>query len=184
MAGAALTAGTWQITAQVLISGAKIAPQGNAATITLAYPTVDEPGSGQQQDLTYGTASGKADILCAADLNVMAAGSITLDILTGTDLKNVFGGDAPIAKLKGIYISIVSGSDDTSGVTIGNAAANANILFFGNVNDTWTIFPSGPPFLGGKPAGVTIDGTHKNVKIANGGAVDAVVRVMLAGSSV
>lgn len=183
MAGPALTAGTWQLTAAALIQGAKIAPQGTAATITLAYPTCDETGSDEQQ-LTYGTGSGEADVLCAADFAVTAGGSITLDLLTGTDLKNVFGGDAPIVKLKGVYIGVVSGSDDTSGVTVGNAAANCNQLFFGAQNDTWTIYPSGCPMIGGKPAGVTVDATNRNLKIANGGAADAVVRVMVAGSSV
>ncbi len=178
----ALTAGTWNLTTQVKISNASIAAQGNASSNTLAVPSYG-PTSADQQSLTFGTTSGKADIYCAVQNTLGAGANATYDILTGTDLKNVYGQTAAFAKLKGICVVIDSGGD-ASGLTIGGAAANANALFFGAQNDTWTIYPSGPPFAGGNDAGVTVDATHCNIKLLNNSAVSITFTIYLAGTSV
>jgi hypothetical protein len=59
---------------------------------------------------------------------------------------------------------------DTSGVIVGAAASNEWVGFFGASGDTLTIYPSGPPFAVGSPAGVAVGTTTKNLKIANAGA--------------
>lgn len=177
----ALTAGTWSVTTQVQIQGASIAPQGNASTKTLTSPSVSER-SADSQALTFGTTSGTADIYCAVQNTLGAGASATYDIFTGTDLPNVFGGTAAIRTLRGIAVVIDSGGD-ASGVTIGGAASNATPLFFGNANDVWTIFPSGPPFAGGSDAGVAITNLLKNVKILNNGLVSVTFTIYLAGGS-
>lgn len=179
---AALTGGTWQASAAVRISGAAIAPQGNAASTTLTSPTTDANGSGQH-NTSYGVGAAQADILCAGDFDIAPAGTLTLDIYTGTSLLNVFGGTAPVRKLKDIFFTITAGGD-AAGVTIGNSGVNAHALFFGDQTQTWTIFPSGPPLIGGSDAGVVVDATHKDIKLVNGGTVGVTVRVMLAGTSV
>lgn len=179
---AALTGGTFQISAAARISGATIAPQGDASSNGLSSPTADATGSGQQ-NTDYGTASSQADILCAGDFDIPAGGTLTIDIYTGSDLPNVFGGAAPFRTLRSVLFAITAGGD-SSGVVVGNAASNANQMFFGAQTHTWTIFPSGPPLVGGSDAGVAVDATHKNINLHNAGAADATVRIMLAGGSV
>lgn len=178
----ALTAGTWQLITQVKISGAKIAAQGNASGNTLNVPTIGEAAA-DTQALTFGTTSGKADILCAVQNTLAATTAATYDLLVGADLKDVYGGAAPIVTLRGICIVINSGGD-ASGLRIGGAASNATPLWFANANDMWTIFPSGPPFAGGSDAGITLTALLKNVKIENLGAVPVTFTIFLAGSSV
>lgn len=179
-----LTAGTMQITVQARISGASIAPQGTAASPTISSPTAEATVSGQQS-FSFGTASAKCDILCMADYTLAASGGaddVTID-LYDNGLPNLFGGDADFRKLKGITVAVLSGGD-AAGVTIGNAASNPHQLFFGAVDQTWDIFPSGSPFAGSSNAGVTVDATHRNLLITNNGAVAVTVRVALGGTSV
>ncbi len=178
-----LTAGTLQIVAQTSIAGAMIAAQGTAPA-TITSPTAGAVGTGQEQ-FDYGTASGQCDILCAADylISTGMSATVALDIFTGTDFPNVFGGAAPFRKVKAVFLGVLSGGD-AAGVTIGGAASNGNALFFGAQNDTWTVFPGGVPLQGSSPAGVTVDATHKNILITNNGAVSVTVRFMLGGTSV
>lgn len=177
-------AGTMQLSAQARLIGVQINPQGTAATVRLAKPNCDETASAQI-NLSFGTDSGEGDIFCAGDFDLTAGGTVTWDLFTGTDFKDVFGQTAAFRKLKAFFVSIVTGGD-TAGVTIGDSSVAANKLglWFGAVTETWKIYPSGPPMIGGQPAGLTVDATHKNVKITNNGAVAVTVRVFLGGSSV
>lgn len=182
----ALVAGSLQLSVQSNVTGVKINPQGTVATPTLALPLASALGTGEQS-ISFGTASGQCDIYCAADYALTVSGgatpSVTLDLFGGT-LLNLFGGASVFAKLKSAFIGIVSGGD-VSGVTIGNAATNQLGLWFGAVTNTWTIYPDSPPLVGGQQAGLTVDGTRRNLKIANASAAVVVaVRVILAGSSV
>ncbi len=179
----ALTGGTCSITASCSVSGVTKAPQGTATVAGIPSPGASA-SNGDTEVLAFGTATGLADIYCYAAFAINATTAVTFDLYTGTDFKNMMGDTAAFRKLKGIYVEVVDGTGDTAGVTIGGAASNGNILWFGNVNDTWTIFDGSPPFIGGNPAGVTVDATHCNLKIANNGAVSVTVIVALAGSSV
>ncbi len=178
----ALTGGTFGINASGAITAATIDPQGTASPSGLESPSADAQGTGSQT-LSYGTSSGAADILCAGDFTLAAAGTVEWDLFTGTDFKDVFGQTAAFRKLRGLFIAITDGGD-TAGVTIGDAATDPNPLFFGAVDQTWTIFPDGPPMMGGSPAGVAVAGATSNLLITNNGAVEVTVRVMLAGTSV
>jgi hypothetical protein len=177
----ALTAGTWFGSSQAKIQGASIAPQGNAVTSTLASPTVAE-SSAASDSLTFGTATGKADIYCAGQFTLAATTAQLFDLYVGTDLKDVQGGTAPFRKLRRFWVRILSGGD-SAGLRVGNPGSNGNKLWFGAATDTWTIFPDGPPFPGGSPAGVTVDATHKVVAVENLGAVSVTYELFLAGSS-
>jgi hypothetical protein len=175
-----VVAGTLQLTAQANLQGAQINPQGTA-TVALDKPTTSAVGSGEL-NLSFGTGSGEADIHCAGDFTLTAGASVTWDIYTGTDFKDVFNQTAAFRKLKGIFVAITSGGD-TAGVTIGNAASNQCGLWFGAVTATWKIYPSGTPFIGSQPAGLTIAAGNANLKITNSSAVSVTVRVVLSGSS-
>ncbi len=177
----ALTAGQVQIGSSCRFSGATISPQGTA-TVTLASPTAEAVGTGQQA-FTYGTGTSQIDILCAADYVLGNGAELTLDIYTGADLLNLFGGTAAFRHVKAIYFGLQSGGD-TLGASIGNAALNGNVLFFGSQAATWTVGFGGAPLVGSKEPGVAVDATHKNVRIVNNGAVSAVLRLLLAGTSV
>lgn len=177
----ALTAGQFQIGATCNISGATIAPQGTAPSTTLQSPQSQQTATGSST-LEFGTTTSKADILCAGEFKLTTGATLTLDLYTGTDFKDLFGYTAAFRKIKGIFVSITSGGD-ASGLTIGGAASNANKLFFGTQNDTWTIYPSGAPFAGGSPAGVVVDSTHKNLLLTNNSAVDIIFKLFLAGTS-
>ncbi len=180
----ALTGGTCSITASCSISGVTKAPQGTATVAGIPSPGATA-SNGDTEVLAFGTASGLADIYCYAAFAIPATTALTFDLFTaGTDFKNMMGDPAIFTKLKAIYVQIVDGTGDTAGVTIGGAASNANILWFGNVNDTWTIYDGGPPFIGGNPAGRTVDATHCNLKITNNAIVSTTVIIALAGSSV
>ncbi len=180
----ALTGGTCSITASCSVSGVTKAPQGTATVAGVPSPTWSG-SNGDTEVLAFGTASGLADIYCYAAFSIALSSSSTFDLFTGSDFKNVMGDTAAFAKLKSIYVQVVDGTGGTAGVTIGGAASNANALWFGNQNDTWTIFDGGPPFIGGNPAGVTVDATHCNLKISNNSSSAAVtVIIALAGSSV
>jgi hypothetical protein len=181
----ASVAGTLQLVAQATISGVAVNPQGTSATVLLPQPAAGATGSGEQ-DVAFGTASGQGDLFCAGDFDLAPlgmGGTKTFDLFAGTDFKDLFGQTAAFRKLKAIFVGIVTGGD-TAGVTIGNAGASPLGVWFGAVGSTWTIYPGGVPFVGGQPAGVTVDNTHKNVLLTNGSAVAVTVRVILVGSSV
>lgn len=160
---------------------AKIAAQGGASSNAVTPPSTGASG-GTNQSLSFGTASGLADIVAVAEVDIAGAGSATYDLYTGTDIKDMFGGTAAFRKIKSLVVQIMSGGD-TSGVVIGGAAADQWVGFFGASGDTLTIYPSGPPFVVGAPAGVAVGSSTKNLKIANAGAASARVRISIAGTS-
>ncbi len=178
----ALTAGALNVSASVNVTGATIAPQGTASSNSLSSPTANASGSGGQSTVFGTTNAGECDILCAGEFTLASAATLTLDLYVGTDFKNLFGQTAAFRKLRSIVVAISSGGD-AAGLRIGNAASVPCGLFFGAVTQTWTIFPSGPPFLGGSPAGVTLTTMAKNLMIENTSAVSITFKLFLAGTS-
>lgn len=91
--------------------------------------------------------------------------SVTIDLsaLTGLD------GSTSIALVKLVYIDVGIPSTSAGGyLRIGNAASNANQLWFGGDTNTADIFPGGPMFQQGNPSSyVVVDASNKNVKILN-----------------
>ncbi len=179
----ALTAGTWQLTAQCQISGVKKAPQGTATVASIPSPGWSGGGS-DTQTLSYGTASGSSDIFCCAAWTIVGSGTKNFDLFTaGTDFPDVFGNAAIFAKLKSVFVEVVNGTGGAAGAIIGGAATNANKMWFGNQNDTWAVTDGGPPFIGGSPAGITVDATHKDILFTNATSTSITLLIALAGSS-
>lgn len=131
--------------------------------------------------LEYGTGSGTFERECVSDRSILAGSSVTYDLYTGTDQPGLQDESAPFRVVRFVKVSIVSGGD-TSGVRVGGAAANEWVGFFASAGDQFDIFPNGPPYLAGSPTGKAVTSSTKNLKIANLGAVEVVVRIVLAGS--
>ena len=56
-------------------------------------------------------------------------------------------------------------------------------LFLSGTNPRVTVYPSGPAFSAGSPAGAVVSNTAKNLKITNAGAASVTVVVALAGGT-
>mgnify|MGYP006935479258 FL=1 len=151
---------------------------GGASNIRVPWSAGNDVGT-----LTFGTASGQIDLITVSDRTLTAGSSATYDLYTGTDLRDLVGGTCAFRKVKIVQITIVAGGD-TAGVTIGNAASDGWAAFFGAATHTQTIYPSGPAFVQGSPAGVAVGASTKNLKVLNNGAVSVTVRIAIAGTSV
>jgi hypothetical protein len=161
---------------------ARVDPQGTAVTSTLADALFALTGSAEFA-LTYGTASGEINLLCGQDRTLNAATAETFDLYTGSDLKELNGGTAAFRKVKLLVVYVISGGD-TAGLVVGGAAADQWVGFFGDVTDKHKVFPSGPAYQGGSPAGVAVGATTKNLKVENLGAVAVTYRIVVAGTNV
>lgn len=175
----AMTAGSLRTSTGVVLQGT-FPPQG--ASSTLRSTVIRQAASGQAL-LAYGTGTGACDILVCQDKVINATTAATYDLYTGTDLRDLDGGAAAFRKIKYAGVFIVSGGDAT-GFAVGGAAANQWVAFFSDVSDKHKIFPSGPPYQGGSPAGVAVGATTCNFRLENLGAVAITVRIVLAGTSV
>jgi hypothetical protein len=114
-----------------------------------------------------------ADTIFLSQGTLAASASVTLDLTSYTDVCGRT--TSAMVRMKGLFIWHIGTDDDSSitspssGLTLGAAASNQATLFFGTeATDTLTI-PSGGFYCQWTPlaAGVTVDGTHKSVKIAN-----------------
>ncbi len=152
-------------------------------TDPLRSADIKRGANAQVGTLNYGVGSGYVDRLCVKDIAIAAGSSTTLDLYTGTDLLGLQDEAAPFRTVKYLEVGIWSGGD-TSGVRIGGAAANEWVGFFVAAGDKLDIFPSGPPYRVGSPAGKAVTSTTKNLKIENLGAAEVVVRVVVGGSIV
>lgn len=136
------------------------------------------------QAISFGTTSGKFDTLIYGDRILAASATETLNLLDGS-LLDVFGVAAPLqnVKLVTIYqIANADGATDASSFTIGNAGANFLQLNFGSGTDTWSVYKGGAPFKAGRPAGFTVDGTHRLLKVANAdGTNKGTYRLIISG---
>lgn len=175
----AMTDGTVRASSAATVSGT-YPPQGVAST--LADITVTQRASNEVTTLTYGTTSGKVDLISCSDRTLTATTAATYDLYTGTGLADLAGLTCAFRKVKLIQVSIISGGDAT-GVQIGGAASNAWVAFFADTTDMCLIFPSGPVYTGGSPAGVAVGATTCNLKIENLGAVSVTLRILIAGTS-
>lgn len=166
-----------------LLSTARVAAPGSAPTNVITAPFA-RLNKAFTQALSFGTASGKADIIAATNVQINATSSATYDLYTGSDIKELLSGaSAPFRKIKSVAVAITAGGD-TSGVRIGGAAADEWIGFFVAAGDKLDIFPSGPPFVVGSPAGKTVGNTTKNLKVENLGAAAVSLLIVIAGTSV
>lgn len=133
--------------------------------------------------LNFGVGSGYVDRSCVKDIAIPAGSSVTLDLYTGTDLPALQEEAAPLRRVKFLKVAVLSGGD-TSGVRIGGAASDEWVGYFAAAGDKFDIFPGGPPFSVGSPAGKDVGATTKNFKMENLGAAEVVLRVSAGGSVV
>lgn len=170
-----MTGGTWNLSTAIRATGLLTpANQTKGPRISLA----DRIG----QTLSYGTTSGTCDIICFQTRSMLTTATLTLDLYTGTDFKDLYGDTAAFRKIKSIAVWVDSGAD-TAGVRVGGAASNAWIGFFANTSDKHLVFPSGPPYIGGSPAGIAVGASTCNLLLENLSAVTAVVGIAIAGTS-
>lgn len=175
----AMTDSRVRASASATVSGI-YAPQGVAGDLKdiKVQQTVAQAITG----LTYGTASGQVDLVTCSQRTVNAASSATYDLYTGTDLKDLLGGTCAFRKVKYVLVTIESGGD-ASGVVVGGAASDEWVGFFSAAGDKLKIFPGGPAFQAGSPAGVAVGAATKNLKIENAGAAAVTVSIVVAGTS-
>jgi hypothetical protein len=175
------------MTACTVTSASKCAVTGTyppaGVTGALANNRISQSAPADMTALTFGTTSGKVDLITCSDRTLTAGAAATYDLYTGTDLVDLGGLTCALRKVKFIQITITTGGD-AAGVTVGNAAADGWAGFFGAAAHTYTIFPGGPAFGGGSPAGVAVGASAKNLKVLNNGAVSVTVRIVIAGTSV
>ncbi len=172
-----MTGGTFRLSTSMVVNGSKL-PAAAVKAVQLSAPR------GVSQTLTYGTTSGKADIF-VAQLRTLAAGAgETLD-LYATSLLDLFGDVVALRKLKSLAVWIDSGGD-SGGLSVGNdgVIANPHPLFFLGTSPRQVVKPGGGPMGGSDPDGVTVDATHRNVKLLSLSAVSLVYALYAAGTSV
>lgn len=121
--------------------------------------------------LTTGTGSGQVDGFVWTVRELAASAADTLDLYAGSSLFTPFGEVARFQTLRFVWVQQVANPDgSTNGVslTVGNPGSNATKLWFGDATDTYTVKGvNAVPFVQGDPAGVTLDGSNKNMKVTN-----------------
>ena len=132
--------------------------------------------------LEFGTGDGTIDRTTLSPRSVPAGGSVTWDLYTGTDLRDLVGLTAPFRIVRQVKISILSGG--ASGVRIGGAASNEWLGWFAAAGDKVDIYAGGPPFWQGNPQdGKAVTSTTKNLKVENlSTTVECVLMVLVTGS--
>lgn len=174
------SAGSMQLVGSGKVTGTTPS-QGTAATDRPTDPTASATAAAAMT-LRFGIGSGQANVFCAYTVTLQAGATATYDLYTGTDIKDLFGQTAAFRILRGLEVSIADGGD-TSGVRIGGAASDEFVGWFATAGDAQDIYPSGPAYLAGSPAGKVVSSTVKNLKVANNSAVAVTIRILLAGSS-
>lgn len=168
-----MTSGTWSLSWGLTAFGAKL-PTGQPASARSSQ------SQGQSQDVAYGTGSAQADLFVVLLKTITATTAATYDLYTGTDLKDLFGDAAAGRKIKSLAIWVDSDGDAT-GVKIGGGSQP--VPLFADATDKFVIFPGGPPFLAGSPAGIAVAALTNNLRVENLGAVSVVVGIGLAMTS-
>lgn len=127
-------------------------------TVTVDGQAINSPTLRANGNGTVSFSSTDATYVYALTAQTLAdAASTTLDLTTA------FPTALTAIKYFGVFITSTTGR-----LRIGGAASNQNGLWFADVSDKADIWPNGPAFQqGNKSAAVTVDGTHKNVKLDN-----------------
>jgi hypothetical protein len=136
--------------------------------------------------LTTGTGSAQGDGFVWTVRELAASASDTLDLYAGSSLFTPFGEVARFQTLKFVWVQQVAnpdGSSNSPSISVGGAASNATPLWMGGTTNTCTIKGvNAVPFVQGDPAGITLDSTHKNLKVLNNsGTLKANYLIALAG---
>ena len=132
------------------------------------------------QAITFGTGAGKANELYATLLTIAGGGNTSLDLQA---LAATLGRTASLDVFKGIQIINTSTVADCI-LSVGASGGNEFSAWVGATGDILKI-PAGWSFLlaGADASGLTVDATHKVLKIANAGAGSATLKIVIYGES-
>lgn len=165
---------------------AKDAPAGTASASTVARPLYFQSFN-DVTTIRYGTGSGQFNSLIVQDRSLVGAAAETLNLFDGS-LTDVFNRTAPLQNVKLLVVYQIAnptGTTAASSLTVGNAASAVLRLNFGADADTWTVYLGGAEFKAGRPAGYTVDNTHKLFLVTNDDATNtATYRIVIAGVAV
>jgi hypothetical protein len=182
-----VTGGSLQVSLGVRMTGKDRAP-GNTPTSTIPDSEKTVAGGGSQV-LAYGSGSNRADTFAASEFAIPPLTALTLDLYAGgvgdEDLQTVLGQSAPFRILRSLVVVLAAGTGDESGVRCGGAPSDEFQAWFVRAGDKFDIFPGGPPFVQGSPAGKSVTATARNFRIENlSESVFARVRVYAAGGKI
>lgn len=171
-----MTAGSWRLTTTVRAAGALL-PAGGLR------PVPARLAAGPTQALGFGAAAGRADLHVVTTAVIAAGGSATLNLYDGS-VPDVFGQPAPFRTLRSVAVWVSAGGD-AAGVDVGSdgVVADPAPLFLKGTNPRATVYPGGPAFSGGSPAGLAVAAGAKNLLLKNAGAAGVTVVVALAGGT-
>lgn len=133
--------------------------------------------------LQAGTGSAQIDALIVREDTLAGSGFFEYDLFDGTVL-DIFDQATILQSIKFIWIGMIAnpgGATSASSITIGNAVAEPLQLWFGSDTHTQTIYPEGPPFCQGNPAGLTVDALNNRVRVLNNDAVNQASYVIVIG---
>lgn len=163
---------------------ASYSPVGDASdAAALADLRATRTATSEADPLTFGTGESAFDHAVARDKTIAAGSSVTWDLYTGTDLTGPADETCAFRRVRHVEVQVIDGGD-SSGVRIGGASSNEWVGYFAAAGDQYDIFPGGPSWRGGSPAGKAVGSTTCNLKVENLGAVAVTVRVVVAGSVV
>jgi hypothetical protein len=126
-----------------------------------------------------GTGTGKADLAYDADRTLASNTSESID-LAGV-LADAFGTTITAAKLKAVEIE--NPATNTTNITIGGAASNTFLGWFGDATDVIVLKP-GDRFVIASPVGWAVTaGTADLLKVANAAGASNTYRIKLIGAT-
>ncbi len=162
-----------------------VPPQGTASTSTLRSAPIRQTRKSAVA-FTHGTAAGACNLYVCQQRSLAASATETLNLFDGT-LVGMAREATGFATIKFIQIFLIpnpAGTTGASSITVGNAAADVQALWFGGDTHTVAVFKDGPAFQQGDPTGKTVDNTNKNLKIANDdGSNVATFQILIGGVS-
>jgi len=173
-----VTNGQWQSSLGLRLSGKSLGT-GNTSAIR------NNPNAAVSQVLGFGTGSGQINQLVMQERSLGPGLSETLDLYDGSTntppLIDIMGATVAFRTIRGFALWIIDGGD-SAGLTVGNAASNANTLWMGGTTPTLTAYPDSGAIAMGQQAGKLVTSTARNVKVLNNGAVSVTYLVAMAGS--
>lgn len=141
---------------------------------TLAQPASVSFANSFVYSLTYGTGSGQVDTIIALPFQLAASASNSHNFFDAS-IPDIFNTSIALQNIKMLAVYLVANPDGTTAATsatLGNAASNQLAMNLGSTTQTYQIFSGGPAFVAGKPAGYTVDATHKLFKVSNDDATN------------
>lgn len=168
-----MTGGSWRVNVWLEMVGLK---DLSTADITIPVSSRDT----QTQSLAFGTGDASFTTTVVVSQGLPPGASHTLDMYDGS-LTDIYGDAAELRELRAFAFWVESGGD-SSGVTLTGGASNPHTLFWTGTTPGQTVYPSGPPALGGGTAVVSVTSTARTLKLTNNGAVDVTYKLVLVGS--